>query len=63
MITIIDYGLGNVNAFYNIYAELGVKVRIARTSDHLADAKKIILPGVGAFDWALSRLEASGMRP
>lgn len=62
MIAIIDYGLGNVQAFANIYRRLNIPVSIARTDAELATATRIILPGVGAFDWAMSRLDASGMR-
>lgn len=61
-VTIVDYGLGNIQAFANIYRRLNVVVRVARSADELATAEKIVLPGVGAFDWAMSRLEASGMR-
>lgn len=62
MITIIDYGLGNIQAFANIYERLDVPVKLAKTSHDLEDASHIILPGVGAFDWAMERLDASGMR-
>jgi glutamine amidotransferase len=62
VITIVDYGLGNISAIANIYKRLGVGVRSARTADELADATRIVLPGVGAFDWAMDRLDASGMR-
>ena len=62
MITLVNYGLGNIQAFANIYKRLNIPVRIAQTSLELAGADKIILPGVGAFDWALQKLEDSGMR-
>lgn len=62
MITLVDYGLGNVAAFVNIYKRLNLTVTVAETADQLATAEKIILPGVGAFDWAMTRLEESGMR-
>lgn len=62
MITLVSYGLGNVQAFVNIYRRLNIPVEIAKTTDELARAERIILPGVGAFDWAMSRLEACGMR-
>lgn len=62
MITIVDYGLGNIQAFANIYKRLDVPVTFAKTADELAKATHIILPGVGAFDWAMERLNASGMR-
>lgn len=62
MIAIIDYGLGNVQAFANIYKEMDVPFVVARTADDLRDATHAILPGVGAFDQAMKRLEESGMR-
>lgn len=62
MITLVDYGLGNVHAFVNIYKRLNIPVAVAKSADELAVAKKIILPGVGAFDWAMTRLNESGMR-
>lgn len=62
MITIIDYGLGNIRAFVNVYERLNIKTKIARTSEDIKGSSKIILPGVGAFDYAMSQLNASGMR-
>ena len=62
MIAIIDYGLGNVRAFANVYNRLNIPVLIARRPDELEGAEKIILPGVGAFDQAMEFLEKSGLR-
>jgi glutamine amidotransferase len=62
MITIIDYGLGNVLAFANVYKRLGIPVGVAKSASDLHDATKLILPGVGAFDHAMGLLERSGMR-
>jgi imidazole glycerol-phosphate synthase subunit HisH len=62
VITIVDYGLGNVGAFLNMYKRLNIPARAARTAEQLADSQRIILPGVGAFDEALDLLDASGMR-
>lgn len=62
MITIVDYGLGNVQAIANIYKRLSIPVAIARSAGELGGDGKLILPGVGAFDWAMERLDASGMR-
>lgn len=62
MIRIIDYGLGNILAFQNMYKRLNVEVGIARNAGDLADATKLILPGVGAFDHAMELLQHSGMR-
>lgn len=62
MISIVDYGLGNIRAFLNIYERLNIKVKIAKNKFDLKGAEKIILPGVGAFDFAMSQLNESGMR-
>lgn len=63
MIHIIDYGLGNVQAFANMYKRLGIAAARARTAADLEGATRLILPGVGAFDHAMELLDASGMRP
>lgn len=62
MITLVNYGLGNIQAFANIYKRLNIPAQIATSVDDLVKTEKIILPGVGAFDWAMSRLNESGMR-
>ncbi len=62
MISLVNYGLGNILAFANIYKRLNIEVSIASTVDELARAEALILPGVGAFDWAMTRLNESGMR-
>lgn len=62
MITLVDDGLGNIRAFANIYRRLNIPVAIACTASELVNAERIMLPGVGAFDWAMNRLQASGMR-
>ncbi len=62
MIALVDYGLGNIQAFANIYRHLGIEAWAARTENDLHRASRIILPGVGAFDWAMTRLQESGLR-
>lgn len=62
MITIIDYGLGNIRAFVNVYERLNIPVSVARSVDDLESVKRLILPGVGAFDHAMTALNRSGMR-
>ncbi len=62
MITIVNYGVGNLNAFVNVYKRINVSVKIAKTAADLVDAKKLILPGVGHFDHAMTELVKSGMR-
>lgn len=62
MITIIDYGVGNIFAFQNVYKRLDIPSKIAKNVDDLKDVERIILPGVGHFDFAMSQLNNSGMR-
>jgi glutamine amidotransferase len=61
MITIIDYGVGNIKAFQNIYKTLGKEVCIAKNAIDLKNATKLILPGVGHFDYAMNKFNNSGM--
>lgn len=62
MIGIIDYGLGNVKAFENIYRRLHIPVKILRNSEDFDGITHLILPGVGAFDHAMNTFNNSGMR-
>jgi len=62
MIAIVDYGLGNVRAFANVYERLNIPACIVRKVDELSAAAKVFLPGVGAFDQAMTKLNNSGMR-
>jgi imidazole glycerol-phosphate synthase subunit HisH len=62
MITIVDYGLGNVRALLNMYKRMNIDAVAASTADALGSADRLILPGVGAFDHAMDLLDASGMR-
>lgn len=63
MLIIINYGLGNVQAFVNIYKRLNIECVVASSAAELAPATSLILPGVGSFDWAMTCLNGSGMRP
>ena len=62
MIGIINYGLGNIRAFANVYNRLNIPHAIISKPDELRNAEKLILPGVGAFDHAMELLQRSGMR-
>jgi glutamine amidotransferase len=62
VITIVNYGLGNIGAFVNMYKRMNIATRIATKPGDLNDATHVILPGVGAFDCAMQLLNASGMR-
>jgi glutamine amidotransferase len=62
MITIIDYGVGNVFALQNVFKRLNIPSKIAKCENDLMGSSKLILPGVGHFDYAMSQLNKSGMR-
>ena len=58
MIGIIDYGLGNLKAFYNIYKENGINLKIIKNYKELnKDIDKLIFPGIGSFDSAIALLK------
>lgn len=63
MIYLVDYGVGNVQAFQNLFKRLGIDARRASSPESLIDADRLILPGVGHFDHAMQMLNDSGMRP
>lgn len=61
MITIVDYGMGNMGSICNMLKQIGANSRISRDPDVISHAEKIILPGVGAFDAGMRSLEESGI--
>lgn len=62
MITIIDYGMGNLGSVLNMFKRIGAKAVVTGDLPVIANAKKLLLPGVGAFDNAMSRINESGLR-
>ena len=62
MITIIDYGMGNLGSVQNMFKRIGVKSQISSDKLEIEKADKILLPGVGAFDNAMKRLNQSGLK-
>jgi glutamine amidotransferase len=62
MIRIVDYGVGNIQAFLNMFKRLGLPAERAKVPAELADATRLILPGVGSFDHAMTLLNQSGLR-
>lgn len=61
MIKIVDYGMGNLRSVQKAFEKLGVPATICDRADQLADAEKMVLPGVGAFRDAISELRQKGM--
>ena len=61
MITIIDYGVGNLFSLKSSFAALGAEVQVTSDPEAILNASKIILPGVGAFEDASNKLHKTGL--
>ena len=61
MIAIIDYGAGNIFSVKNALDYLGLESRLTSDKADLEAADALILPGVGAFPWAVKKLTESGL--
>ena len=46
----LDFGLGNISAFLNIYRDLGISAFPVSKSSQLSNVSHLILPGIGSFD-------------
>jgi imidazole glycerol-phosphate synthase subunit HisH len=57
MITIIDYGIGNVGSIENMLRKIGVQAEVTSDLKLIAQAEKLILPGVGHFDFGMQKLQ------
>ena len=62
MVTIIDYGMGNLGSISNMFRRIGVECEITGDKNKIATATKVLLPGVGAFDAAMERINSSGLK-
>jgi imidazole glycerol-phosphate synthase subunit HisH len=62
MIAIFDYGAGNLRSVANTLQETGAAYTIVRDAAGLADASKIILPGVGHFGQMMRALDGLNVR-
>lgn len=63
MVAIVDYGIGNLNSIRNMLNKIGVDCTITSSPEGIRQARKLIMPGIGAFDAGMSRLMASGLIP
>lgn len=62
MITIVNYGLGNLGSVFNILKKIGTKAIITSDPQVIEQADKLILPGVGHFDAGMSKIDELGIR-
>lgn len=63
MVTIVDYGVGNLASIANMARKAGTTCVVSGDPAVLATAEKLILPGVGAFDRAMAMLDERGLIP
>lgn len=61
MITIVDYGMGNLRSVEKALEKVGAEVTVSRDPDDVRRAERIVLPGVGAFGDAMHNLEKRGL--
>ncbi|MDD6991831.1 MAG: imidazole glycerol phosphate synthase subunit HisH [Oscillospiraceae bacterium] len=61
MIAIVDYGAGNIFSVKNAMDYLGLSAELTSKAEDIRNADGIILPGVGAFPWAMNMLSQSGL--
>lgn len=61
MITIIDYGAGNVKSVQNMLKKIGIESISTHSIKEIENATKLILPGVGAFDYGMKNLASTGI--
>ena len=63
MIHIIDYGMGNLGSMRNMFKRIGTEAKIESDPAKLVHASKLVLPGVGSFDAAMTRINSTdGLR-
>ncbi len=62
MISIVNYGVGNLASVQNILKKVGIESALASDTASIENATKIILPGIGAFDHCMQRFNGSGLR-
>ena len=60
-IVIVDYGMGNLRSVQKAFEKMGAAASISSDPRHLAEADKLVLPGVGAFRDAIARLNQAGL--
>ena len=60
-VSIIDYGSGNIFSLRKMLNKLGCKTIITKDPDKISNSKKIILPGVGGFESAISEIQKNNI--
>ena len=59
MITIVDYGMGNLGSVFNMLKKIGVASKITSDLEEIKSSKKLLLPGVGSFDKVMQSIKTN----
>ncbi|MBI4375240.1 MAG: imidazole glycerol phosphate synthase subunit HisH [Elusimicrobia bacterium] len=62
MITVVNYGIGNLGSIQNMLKRIGVSSIVTNDLEDISKARKLLLPGVGSFDNAMARIDSRGFR-
>lgn len=63
MLVIVNYKVGNLGSLLNMHKKIGVHAMVSDRASDILQADRILLPGVGRFDFAMQSLKASGLIP
>ncbi len=61
MITVVDYGMGNLRSVAKALEKVGLNVKVSSNPSDIKNARGIVVPGVGAFGDAIHNLERFGL--
>jgi imidazole glycerol-phosphate synthase subunit HisH len=61
VITLLDYGMGNLRSVEKALVHVGAEVRVTSRPAEVEGAERLVVPGVGAFGQAMDHLRASGL--
>jgi glutamine amidotransferase len=61
-VSIVGYGIGNTGSICNMFRKLRIEAEVVASEKSVLSAKRLILPGIGAFDACVRALDSSGLR-
>jgi len=61
-VSIVNYGIGNTGSICNMFRKLRIEAEVVSSPMALSNAKRLILPGIGAFDACMHALDVAGLR-
>src|SRR5882762_7941571 len=61
-VSIVNYGIGNTGSICNMFRKLRIEAEVVSSPQAVSNAKRLILPGIGAFDACMHALDGAGLR-